>query len=100
MHPARLIPKDNDKSVVAAQNMKEALERIDSAASFFLWAVKKTRSGNLSEFPDLIGQYTIGARQARHGIRDAVTSVRHHRGCRRRRTHRHRCFGLRAAWLR
>jgi PAS domain S-box-containing protein len=30
------ILKDNYKSVVAAQNMKDSLERIDSAASFFL----------------------------------------------------------------
>src|SRR5689334_10555576 len=30
------ILKDNYKSVVAAQNMKEALERQDSAATFFL----------------------------------------------------------------
>ena len=30
------ILRDNYKSVVAAQDMKEALERVDSAATFFL----------------------------------------------------------------
>lgn len=78
--------KDNYKSVVAAQDMKEALERQDSAATFFLANnIEKARKQYQANWPAFEAAYEIeahnitepGEQQMANDIGDQFTAYRH-----------------------
>ena len=78
-HSIDRIMKDNYKSVIAAQNMKEALERQDSAATFFLAGqVDRARAQDTKNSALFDSAFQVEANNiTENGEYDAVQDINH-----------------------